>query len=361
MTDLLKDMMNERADALGAPDLDVRAMVRDGDRRANRRLRTAIAGAAVAAAVAAAVVVPSIATRDTASDELVTGSLGGPLAYAANSTIHTEQGSVDVGRRILAFVHTPTGFVVADVTGAVRSVVGSEIIKVGQMDPEEGMRFASDGDVVAWVEGDPEGEQYAVLDHAAGTEVVRGRAGTRPVLDRYCDQVCPMRIIAVDGRTLYFDDARGVLARNPLDSEPAELIPAVGGERPVVLDVAGGLIARLAAGETRVGPDLDGGQQIDGSDLSPDGQYLLSESPSTWDRGIQPKVFDAATGDAVPVDIAGAYWEAHAYRWLDGDTFAVLARDQDDDLERFVTCDVGGECSVEFSVPVDVPVLLPAR
>ena len=40
MTELLKDMMNDRADSLGAPDLDVLGMVREGNRRVQRR-RTA--------------------------------------------------------------------------------------------------------------------------------------------------------------------------------------------------------------------------------------------------------------------------------------------------------------------------------
>ena len=45
MTGRLKDVMHDRADSLDAPDLDVAAMVRDGDRRvARRRTRTAGVG-----------------------------------------------------------------------------------------------------------------------------------------------------------------------------------------------------------------------------------------------------------------------------------------------------------------------------
>ena len=47
MTGLLKDVMHDRADSLDAPDLDVAAMLRDGDRQVRRRL-TGVVGAAAA-------------------------------------------------------------------------------------------------------------------------------------------------------------------------------------------------------------------------------------------------------------------------------------------------------------------------
>ena len=45
MTELLKDMMHDRADSLGAPDLDVLAMVREGNRRVHAgAMRSSVPG-----------------------------------------------------------------------------------------------------------------------------------------------------------------------------------------------------------------------------------------------------------------------------------------------------------------------------
>ncbi|WP_248581442.1 hypothetical protein [Nocardioides sp. InS609-2] len=54
MTGLLSDLMHDRADTLAAPELDLDALMRDGQRRVVRR-RTAFVGGGAALAVVAVV------------------------------------------------------------------------------------------------------------------------------------------------------------------------------------------------------------------------------------------------------------------------------------------------------------------
>ncbi|HEY7044937.1 MAG TPA: hypothetical protein VH419_14810, partial [Nocardioidaceae bacterium] len=65
MSELLKDVMNERAGAAHIPDLDVASIIATGDRRIRRR-RVAVGMAAVSAVVAAAVAVPAVVDHDSA-------------------------------------------------------------------------------------------------------------------------------------------------------------------------------------------------------------------------------------------------------------------------------------------------------
>lgn len=362
MTDLLTELMHDKADSLGAPDLDLHVLMRNGERRVTRR-RTAILGGLAAAAVVAALVVPGLV--GSGNDSLVATAPDGSLTYAVGSTIHSADGTVDVGRRILQLVETPSGFVVADDQWKVLSVTGDDVIEVGQMDPERFSGFSSDGDVVAWVENSiSSGAKYAVLDQAAGAEVLRARFGNPPDLPDDCDEVCsPLRIVSVDDRTLYLDDARGLLVWRPFEDVAPELIPTVGDQPPVVLDVAGGLIARRFAGQVRLARDLGEGLIIDTmiADLSPGGRYLLTEAAATFDTGMQPRVYDAGTGEKLTVDIGSAN-QAHGYRWLDEDTFGVSVYGADGSGQQLLACEVpSGECSTVLSEDSDLPLLLPSR
>ena len=102
MTELLKDLMHDRADTLGAPDLDVQGIVREGHRRVHRR-RTAVVGAGVAAAVVAAIAVPTLlpeaSQRATEEPTLSAAFTAREASYAIGSEVHIDGLTFDVGHR----------------------------------------------------------------------------------------------------------------------------------------------------------------------------------------------------------------------------------------------------------------------
>lgn len=213
MTGLLKDVMHDRADSLDAPDLDVAAMLRDGSR------------------------------------------------------------TVEADLAISALVQGPSGYVVADRQGRVHTVVDGESQQVGlRVDPDRG-RLVSDDDVVAWVDA-ADGGTLSVLDLATGDRV------DVPVADLPGDPVSPNAgsiggagadIVAVDGRTVYVPDARGLMAWDALDGEILQVATSF---EPQEVD---GSTTMVQVEELRSGPDLLDTRSLPGTGgaLSPDGQRAV--------------------------------------------------------------------------------------
>ena len=142
MTELLKDMMNDRADSLGAPDLDVLGMVREGNRRVQRR-RTAVLGAGVAAVVVAAIAVPRMLTDDPDAarelDPAPASAFATPQpAWATGSTVHVGAETFDVGHRVSELFVTTAGIVFADDSGTVYASDGSDTTAIGESIPPWG-------------------------------------------------------------------------------------------------------------------------------------------------------------------------------------------------------------------------------
>ena len=154
MTGLLKDVMHDRADSLDAPDLDMVAMLRDGDRQVRRR-RTGVIGAAAASlVVVAGIAVPTLLSGDSSRPDVAAPVVSYELAYAVGGTIHDGSRTVETGLAISALVQAPSGYVVADRQGRVHTVLDGEAQQVGRLaDPDRGLsRLVSDDDVIAWVD-----------------------------------------------------------------------------------------------------------------------------------------------------------------------------------------------------------------
>ncbi len=133
MTGLLTDVMHDRADTLDAPDLDVAAMVRDGDRRAGRRRVVGLVGLTAASlVVAAGVTLPALLSGDARDADVSAPVVSYDLAYAVGSTIHDGSRTVETDVRISALVQGVSGYVVADRQGRVHTVVDGESTQVGQ-------------------------------------------------------------------------------------------------------------------------------------------------------------------------------------------------------------------------------------
>ena len=372
MTGLLRDVMDARADALDPPDLDVAAMVRDGDRQVVRRRRT-IAGGVLAASlvVAAAIAVPSLLPDGVGGDTVAGSTHSYDLAYAEGTTIYDGARTTEAGVRIRALVQGISGYVVADRQGRVHTVVDGETRQVGILATTDRGRIVSDGDVVAWVDA-ADGGTLSVLDLATGerTDVPVDVFPGEPVASQPgALNGTGGSIAAVDGRTVYVRDGRGVMAWNALDDEEPVLLPAPDGVEVEVLDVQDGQVLQVVRSfepqetdgsttmvqveELRLGPDLQDTTPLPGTGgrLSPDGRRA-----TTYDlvgHAGSPTSTTAMVGDVsgdswTPVDPRG-YDSVTAYQWLDTDTFAAWAGAYSADAVRedLLTCEaVTAECTV---------------
>ncbi len=369
MTGLLKDVMDARADALDVPDLDVAAMVRDGDRTVVRRRRT-LAGGLVAASlvVAAGIAVPSLLPSGDGDDTVAAGTHSYDLAYAEGTTIHDGPRTIEAGVRISALVQGISGYVVADRQGRVHTVVDGETTQVGLLAATDRGRLVSDDDVVAWVDA-ADGGTLSVLDLATGERAdvpVDAFPGEPvPAVIGQVDAV-GADIAAVDGRTVYVSDSRGVMAWDALDDEEPVLLPGVESTvvdvedgqilqvvRSFVPEESGGSTTMVQVEELRIGADLEDTTLLPGTGgrLSPDGRRA-----TTYDRVSRagaPTATATVVGDVsgdtwTPVDPRG-YQSLTAYQWLDADTFVASAGTYTADSARedLVSCEAStAECTV---------------
>jgi hypothetical protein len=379
MTGLLKDVMDDRADSLQAPDLDVAAMVRDGDRHIVRRRRTLAGGLVAASLVVAGLALPGLWPGGDRDQDTAAPVHSYDIAYAVGSTIHDGPRTVETDVRISALVQGVSGYVVADRQRRVHAVVDGETTLVGRLAETDRGRVMSDDDVVAWVDI-ADGGTLSVLDLATGE-----RADV--AVDAWPGEPVPMNpgrlgggagahIAAVDGRTVYVADARGVMAWDALDGDEPVLLAAPDGAAEVeVMQVQDGQILHVVTSfepqenngsttmvqveDLRVGPDLQDARSLPGTwgRLSPDGRHVaLTERVSR--RGSlgydTTTVGDVAADTWTPVT-PPRYDSVTAYRWLDADTFAaaasiVTAKDARQDL---LSCEAStGSCTV--AVP-DLP------
>jgi hypothetical protein len=186
-------------------------------------------------------------------------------------------------------------------------------------------------------------------------------------------------VAAVDGRTVYVTDARGVMAWNVLDGEDPVLLPAPEGVEVQVLDVQEGQVLQVASAfepresdgsttmvqveELRVGADLQDTRRLPGSGgtLSPDGRSaVLTDRVSPPDApGYYTTVVGELSADSwTPVAPRGVD-SVTAYQWLDADTFAAAAWTLTAQLARsdLLTCEAStAECTVALPGGPDEPV-----
>ena len=339
MTEKLKTLMQEQAEAVDfvAPDLD--AMVRDGDRTLRRRRSVVVAGG-VAAAVVLAAGVALLPGRDGAVDrDPASGSDAdpAPLTWVTGSTLHAGDGSTtDLGHDVRAYVRTPVGYVYADASGSVYSWRLGETSVVGRTDPRD-LRLVADDDSsrVGWVERREGRSVVVVHDQKAGSTVHLDERSVPGMGNG------PLSLVALDAGKAYWRDTRG-LASFDLWSGDVEVLDPDGSS---VVDVEDGTFATSTGQGTVVGRTPGEGVSLDeayGSvgTLSPDGRYYSSE-------GDEQAVFDTTSGEQVRLDLTQRF--ATGYEWLDESTLAVLAaaRPAMGATAQLLTCTIPeGSCRV---------------
>lgn len=369
MTGLLTSVLHERADAAPGPDLDLDAIIRDGDRRVRRhRVTTGLVAASVAGVLAAGTL--AVTGLTGGQDDLVADSPDSPgfadrePAYALGSTVHLGARTFDVGEPVASLVQTDDGVVYTTRNGDVRLYDGATSDVVGRA---EGNRLRADdsGSLVSWVELAEDGHpQYVVLDTALEEEVARvddQAAGASLEPHDWGSQV-----FAVDDGSVYwrhgpdlvrYDVQAGresvVHTSTPMADPPTKGGPVVG----QIVDVAHGTVAyTVEGGQDRWGiavgqrPDPDGTVLTEPDSargvLSPDARLLAVEQFDTM------ALYTTDDGADVTPTIEG-YAYVVAYGWTGHDTAAVIAlRDYTDTRATgdVLSCDVSDDaCTVVSS------------
>lgn len=360
---LLKNLMNERADALEAPVLDLDAITAAGDRRVTHR--RGFAGLAAAAVVAGIAIPVGLGLgNDAVQDEPpVTVSESAALTWASGSVIHAGSDSVDVGREVHLFVTVDGGYVLADPSRAVQVWDGTALTSVGQLaetTTEFGRELVSDGHLAAWLTGGPGSYAYVVVDTRTGETQRFALPGSNQPSGEFEGP----EVAAVDGNDLYVRDQRGAVRIDVLTGETTVLREAPARGILVIEDVENGevlfTLSSPAPGEdadqgdgTYLSDDLMQPGQPTGvrkGDISPSGSYVMSENSATSSDDFT--VVEAATGRELSPVWEKDYMFFLGYAWIDDDSytaFGIPKSVQQGDSEEFdydlLTCEVGGECT----------------
>ncbi len=194
MTESLAALLRGAADAVGGPQLDVAELVVRARKRQRRRRLTAVAGAT---ALVGAVVVGSFAIRGGQPHDLEpapspspsptgvvpTHDTTRPLVYAAGSTVHVGERSIDANARVMFVDATDDGVVfITDRDNRLWFDDGTTTEPIGRVALLHvgvyPVSTADPGSLVVWKDGvSPgrtlEGDEFVVYDTARRTEVAR--------------------------------------------------------------------------------------------------------------------------------------------------------------------------------------------
>jgi hypothetical protein len=323
VTDVLRDVLEERADAVAFRPPDLASIVAERDRRAGRRRSRRLTACAVVLAVAAAAGGAALLRPDHHAPKVATGGgLADPVTWSRGSVIHAGPDRVEVGFAVQGFVRTSSGFVVMDDEHTVWSLTDAAERRVGRVGDQRRVVADRNGPLAAWV--DPSG-RLVVLDQLADTTraVASGDDGG---------------VLAMDGRTVYWRSGRGLVA---IDTDTRAVTP-VADARLQLYDVKRGVLAFTDADRRlRVGTSLTAARTLEpsstdraGSDepvaLSPTGRWAavahIRVSGSGDDQQIDAslRVYDVGTGAPITLDLPGGPWVAVPSVWLGDATLQVL-------------------------------------
>lgn len=346
MSEKLKTLMHEHASVAEFELPDVDLLVRHGTRRARRRGLALVSGGV--AASTAAVVITVAALSGGGGGNTGPAVANDPLpvdlpSYAKGSVIHGADGAVDVGHQVNAYVRTRVGYVVADPSGVVWSVAGDAVSPIGSTDASH-PRLVTDpeGSLVGWVDGSGDQPTFVVFDQATG-DTFRNDEATSAGMGLLADEEDPAYFYAIDDRTAYWRDGRGLVAID-VDTGHARVLDAAAANGFDVLGVENGVLATSGgdgAGALLTGPDGDvvlsrahGGIAT----FSADARWVSIDAD-------EPMVFNAGTGQRVPIELDA--WFASGYEWLDDRTLVVVTAADEEAPVDLLTCVIpAGSCKV---------------
>jgi hypothetical protein len=325
MNGMLRDLLSERADAAGSPDLDLHDLIAQGDRRVTRRRRVALGGTAAAVVLTIGASFALSQTGDRASSPVgpptnppsnvdVTPDAtddSRPLTYAAGATIH-------YGDRVIEAPEDPDGLYVFDdglwfFTGENEGTSTTHLYYTdGNSEPVE---------VARGIDRVTPGEVGSLLVWLAGDDVVIYDTHVRDVVarvplngQRLGNPIIPLEDAVHwreyddsaesgnDGRSVRYDVSAGTRTRVSRADESAAEARAAGSP----LLVVGSANSTDSAEDFNV---VDSGLEVD-----------------TSGQGAPPPVFVAATGQRLSVSVPDGYdgESLGVFQWLDDDRFALV-------------------------------------
>lgn len=327
MNGMLRDLLSERADAAGSPDLDLDGLIAQGERSLTRRRRVAVGATAAAVALA---VGTSFALVQVVGDDRSAPPVGPPanppsnvditpdvtddarpLTYGVGATVH-------YGDRVIEAAEDPDGLFVFDgglwfFTGENGGTTTTHLYYTdGSSEPVEIARGIDRptpgqvGSLLVWLEGD----DVVIYDTDVPDVVARvplnGRRLGNPIIPledavhwrEYDDSAESIS----DGRSVRYDLSTGSRTRVSRADERAAEARAAGPPRLVV----GSADSELSVEHFEV---------ID--------SRLETRASGS---GAPPPVFVAATGERLRVSVPDGYdGEAMGvFQWLDEDRFALV-------------------------------------
>ncbi len=323
--------MKERATAAGGPEVDIDAIMANGDRRI-RRTRIAIAVGVIAALVTAAVAVPALLDRDTlgGKDLQPVTPTGGfatrTTTYAVDTTIYYGDDAIDVTPHpVSSLVQTDFGFVFTSKKGDHEDVLftdATRTTKIGETAQQAGTLLAADdsGPYVEWVDTLAEPlPEFVVYDTSTGKEVARTSEGNTP-LSQVKDEFAQPVVHAIDGQMAYWHSSAGTVGYDLTTGSQDVLRPD--SSVSYLFDVAGGVFAYSAkdlstAVNTRLGPDRPFVPGIGEPQLSPGGTYVMTMP------GKGSRIFEVSTqADVTPDPLK--YAVVLLTQWIDDDSYAAI-------------------------------------
>ncbi|MEV4262387.1 hypothetical protein [Kribbella sp. NPDC049584] len=331
MTDLLRDTLNEHADGIEPPPLDLDGIVAAGNRQISRRRALTVLGGAVATAAVAVGGATLIRPRTPRPQparpapyverRAVTFALGNKIYYGSDVIAVPS-------KHINAFVRTDAGFVFLDEGNNIHLAGPSGVRATGKA----AWTLTADhrGSLVAWVEGFNDHFESVVYDVATNRELVRTPVGN--AIPENASLAYSPKIVAIDGNTAYFGTLQG-LYRWDITTNKGELLAkvppnavrtAVGGkfvyQQPLVQAATGLSLAVSTTLQAAPKVTYNGEQAF----LAPGARYLVTQPDDAF-MGIQPswsdlQLFGVTAPTGGPLTRSG-YWALRFGQWLDDATF----------------------------------------
>ncbi len=331
MSELLKDVMQERAAAAGGPHLDLDAIVSNGNKRV-RRNRVVVGVVATAAVIAAVFAVPAVVDHDSVGQRNLQPVTPKPAfetrtaTYAIDTTIYYGDDPIDVSPHVVSsLVQTDNGFVFTSPEGDQQGVYWTnavDTVRIGATNQAAGTMLAADdsGPYVEWVDTDANPlPEFVVFDTSTGKEIARTSEGNKPAARQTDEFELPV-VHAIDGETAYWHSSAGTVAYDLAKGTQQLVMPHT--SPAYLFDVANGLFAHasfddLASAVTTTmsaeRPVIQGVSPV----LSPNGTYVAT----TWQQSL--RISDVATQrDLTPQ--ARDYQTVLLTQWIDDFTYAAV-------------------------------------
>ena len=313
MTGMLRDLLNERADAAGSHDLDLHDLISQGERCIRRRRRIAVGGTVAAVVLTVGASFALVQSGDPESSPVLPpstnppSSVDGPdgsrpLTYGVGSTIHYGDRTIEVAEDAGGLYVFDDGLAIltgrddADRDNRLYLMDGSEQVEIAR--GIERVTVGEVGTLLVWLDGD----EVVIYDTQERREIARV-----PLTGRLLNPITPLEDAvywheSTGDELVRYDVQTGIRAPASEADYRAEMRTAV---RPIL--VVGTADSVTPAEDFTV---------IDSRlELGPDAP------------GASSPVFVAATGERLRVSVPDRYEgeSLGVFQWLDDDRFALVA------------------------------------